>query len=763
MHVADTNGTGGWDAALKKADAFLAELSLEEKAYMITGTTGPCAGNIAPIPRLNFTGLCLQDGPLAIRQAVYASVFPAGLSTAASWDRDLMYQRGLFMGEEFRGKGAHVILGPVAGPLGRSPYGGRNWEGFSPDPYLTGVGMEQTVTGMQAAGVQACSKHYIGNEQETQRNPSVSVENKTIEAVSSNVDDQTMHELYLWPFANAVHAGTASIMCSYNRINGSYGCQNSKTLNGLLKEELGFQGYVMSDWSATHSGVPAIAAGLDMNMPGGIAFTSPSPSYFGDNITTAVNNGSLPIARVDDMIRRIMTPYYHLSQDSSYPPIDSSGVPLNFFPKPSWVHEFPLGPTTDVRAAHASLIRTLGAAGIVLLKNTNGTLPLKQPTNLAVLGNAAADFTAGEYTLSLTAGIAAGNYETGTLPVGGGSGTGRFSYVVPPLDAIKARVASYAPRGLVQYITNNTILSSPTGLGTLAPPPEICVLFLKSWAAESEDRVSLLAEWNSTAVVEAVAAQCPNTVVVLTGAAPNVLPWAGNPNVTAVLAAHMPGQEIGNSIADVLFGDVNPSGRLPYTIALKEDDYARNIVNSTELLETEDADAWQADFTEGELIDYREFDKEGKKVAFEFGLGLSYTTFALSDLEISKVAEGVVALTPSAAGPVIPGGNAELWMTLFSVEVEVANTGKVAGAAVPQLYLSFPAEAGEVRPVRVLRGFEKVQLGVGETKKVAFQLMRRDVSYWSVVEQTWRIPGEGVQVAVGWSSRDLVCNGTITA
>lgn len=223
-------------------------------------------GNIAPIPRLEFSGLCLQDGPLAIRQAVYASVFSAGLSAAASWDRALVNERGVLMAKEFREKGSHVILGPVVGPLGRSPFGGRNWEGFSPDAYLSGVLVEESVLGIQSTGVQACTKHYIMNEQEIQRNPS-NVDGVTIEAISSNVDDRTMHETYLWPFANALKAGTASIMCSYQRINGSYGCQNSKALNGLLKEELGFQGYVMSDWGGTRSGIPAIEAGLDMNMP----------------------------------------------------------------------------------------------------------------------------------------------------------------------------------------------------------------------------------------------------------------------------------------------------------------------------------------------------------------------------------------------------------------------------------------------------------------------------------------------------------------
>jgi beta-glucosidase len=158
-----------------------------------------------------------------------------------------MYERGHAMAEEFKGKGAHVLLGPVAGPLGRSGYGGRNWEGFAADPYLSGIAMEQTITGHQDAGVQACAKHYIGNEQEAQRNPTYDTNvttTKTKSALSSNMDDRTMHELYLWPFANAVHAKAASVMCSYQRINGSYGCQNSKTQNGLLKTELGFQGYV---------------------------------------------------------------------------------------------------------------------------------------------------------------------------------------------------------------------------------------------------------------------------------------------------------------------------------------------------------------------------------------------------------------------------------------------------------------------------------------------------------------------------------------
>lgn len=707
-------------------------------------------GNIASIPRLNFSGLCLQDGPLAIRQAVYASVFSAGLSVAASWDRNLTQKRGVFLAEEFKGKGSHIALGPVIGPLGRSPYGGRNWEGFSPDSYLSGVLVEETVDGMQSAGVQACTKHYIMNEQEIQRNPSNN-NGITIEAISSNVDDRTMHETYLWPFANAVRAGTASIMCSYQRINASYGCQNSKTLNGLLKEELGFQGYVMSDWGATRSGVPAIEAGLDMDMPGSLS--GPDSSYFGGNITIAVNNGSLSIDRVNDMVLRVMTPYYFLKQDAGYPGVDGSSEPLSFFPQANYTHQFALASLVDVRDDHAPLIRELGAAGTVLLKNTNGALPLKEPKNIAVLGNDAADFSQGQYSSS-------GNYDIGTLPVGGGSGTGRFTYVIPPLEAIKARGSSYG--ALVQYITSNSAIVNGR-LSSFAPvPPDVCIVFLKSWASEGDDRATLIAEWDSTAVVERTTALCPNTVVVLHGAAPNTLPWKDNANVTAILAAHMPGQETGNSIVDILWGNVNPSGKLPYTIANSEGDYAKNLVNSTELRNTTDPNAWQADFVEGQLIDYKEFDAQNKSVAYEFGFGLSYTTFDLSDIQVSVSAKNA-SRTPSASAKILPGGNEDLWKTVATVSATVKNTGSVAGAAVPQLYLSLPAaEAGEGTPVRVLRGFEKVTLAAGASSTVQFPLARRDLSFWDTAAQNWKLPSGAIGVDVGFSSRDLKLKGTVT-
>lgn len=447
-----------------------------------------------------------------------------------------------------------------------------------------------------------------------------------------------------------------------------------------------------------------------------------------------------------------MTPYYYLKQDSDFPPVDGYTGKIGFFPQTNYASNFTLGPIVDVRQeAHTQLIRDLGAAGTVLLKNTNASLPLKQPKNIGVFGNDAADSTVGQYSMSLSGtGLANGDYDIGTLAVGGGSGTGRFTDLVPPLEAIKTRGRSYG--ALIQYITDNNAITNGA-LTSLAPLPlDVCIVFLKSWATEGSDRTTLIAEWNSTTVVEEIAAVCSNTVVVLHGASPNVLPWADNPNVTAILAAHMPGEQTGASLVDILWGDVNPSGRLPYTIAKNESDYTKNLLNSTELLTSTDPNAWQADFVEGNLIDYKEFDAKNASVAFEFGFGLSYTTFELSNLQIS-VAVANASRTPNPDAPILPGGNVELWATLATVSVSVTNTGSVSGSTVPQLYISFPDEADA--PVKSLRGFEKVALGAGASGTVEFPLMRRDLSYWDTAAQTWRLPSGAIEVRVGFSSRDL--------
>ncbi|KAH7417835.1 beta-glucosidase [Cadophora sp. MPI-SDFR-AT-0126] len=743
------------DVAREKANAFIAQLNLTEKVALVTGAGGNCIGNIAPIPRLNFSGLCLADGPSGVNRNDLVSVFPAGLTAAASWDKALVYQRGFALGSEFKGKGVHVGLGPVAGPLGRHGLGGRNWEGFSPDPYLTGWMMDSSVRGMQDAGVQSCSKHFIGNEQETQRSNTVSSDGASIDAISSNIDDRTMHELYLWPFYDAVKAGTASIMCSYNRLNQTYACENHAILDEILKGELGFEGYVMSDWFATHSGVASINGGLDMTMPGSTDQASfgiggVANSFFGGNLTAAVNNGSVSMTRLDDMVRRILLPYYSLRQDESYPTVDPSMIAILLATYLSGSANIP---ARDVRGNHATLIRELGFAGTVLLKNLNSALPLRSPKNIGVFGNDAPDPTEG---LTQVTDYDEWGFNFGTLDIGGGSGTARHTNLVSPLEAIKARARQTGAR--VQYLTDNAVIAT-NDFSTIYPTPDVCLVFLKTYAEESADRTAYEANWNSTLVVENVARRCPNTVVVTHSGGINTMPWAQNANVTAILAAHFPGEESGNSIVDILWGDVNPSGRLPYTIPVHAADYDIPIVNLTNVTSPS---AWQSNFTEGQFIDYRHFDARDITPLYEFGYGLSYTNFSLHDKLSASALLPNPARTPNSLLKTAPGGNPDLWTHLATLETEVSNTGAVAGSTVLQLYISLPQDAvPEGTPLKVLRGFEKIHLNPGEKQKVTFFLTRRDLSYWDTAAQAWALPTGRIKFQTGFSSKNLIQSATL--
>jgi beta-glucosidase len=323
---------------------------------------GPCVGNLAAISAIGFPQLCLQDGPLGIRYAQQVTAFPSGIQTGSTWDTNLMYARGLALGQESKGLGVHVLLGPVAGPLGKIPNAGRNWEGFAADPYLSGIATGLTVEGMQAGGVQACVKHYIGNEQETNRG-----------TINSVIDDRSLHELYLWPFADAVKANVTSVMCAYNKFDGSWSCESNKALTQILKTELDFQGYVVSDWGTAQQTTAGSAnAGMDMSMPG---------DNFGDNkflwgtaLSSAISSGTVPQSRLDDMCKRILAAWYFVGQDTGYPTVTGWT---------SW-NGGKGGP--NVQGTHSTIARAIARDGIVLLKNTNNALPLKKPASLAIIG-----------------------------------------------------------------------------------------------------------------------------------------------------------------------------------------------------------------------------------------------------------------------------------------------------------------------------------------------------------------------------------------
>lgn len=351
-----------WDAAYTKATAALAKLSQSEKVGLVSGVgwgKGPCSGNTGSARSINYPALCLQDGPLGVRSAASITAFPAGIQAGATWDRALMRERGRALGEETKALGIHVILGPVAGPLGQFAQGGRNWEGFANDPYLSGEATAQTIGGIQEGGAQACVKHYILNEQEKNR-----------ETMNSVVDDRTLHELYLWPFAEAVRANVASVMCSYNKIDGKWACENKRVMDDLLKKELGFRGYVLTDWNAQHSTTDSANTGLDMTMPG--SDYNGGNVYWGSKLQSAVSSGQVSTSRLDDMVKRILASWYLVKQDSGYPATAIDRRSKNGGP--------------NVQGNHKDVARKVARDGIVLLKNTDGILPLKKPKSIAVLG-----------------------------------------------------------------------------------------------------------------------------------------------------------------------------------------------------------------------------------------------------------------------------------------------------------------------------------------------------------------------------------------
>ncbi|KAF3403768.1 putative beta-glucosidase A [Penicillium rolfsii] len=629
----------GWEAAYQKAHDFVSQLTILEKINLTTGVgweNGPCVGNTGSIPRLGFKGFCAQDSPQGVRFADYVSAFTSSQMAAATFDRSILYQRGRAMAQEHKGKGVTIQLGPVAGPLGRTPEGGRNWEGFSPDPVLAGIAMAETIKGIQDTGVIACAKHYIGNEQEHFRQVGEAAgHGYTIsDSISSNINDRTMHELYLWPFADAVRAGVGSFMCSYSQINNSYGCQNSQTLNKLLKSELGFQGFVMSDWGAHHSGVSSALAGLDMSMPGDTEFDS-GLSFWGSNLTVAILNGTVPEWRLDDMAMRIMAAYFKVGLTIE----DQPDVNFN-----AWTHDTfgfkyayskedygQVNWHVDVRADHNKLIRETAAKGTVLLKNNFNALPLKQPKFVAVVGEDAGPNPKGPN------GCTDRGCDLGTLDMGWGSGTTEFPYLVTPDYAIQSKVLEYG--GRYESILDNYAKNAISSL--VSQPDATCIVFGNADSGEGYitvdnnwgDRNNLTLWQNADQVIRTVSSLCNNTIVVLHSVGPVLLnDLYEHPNITAIVWAGMPGEESGNALVDILWGKVNPAGRSPFTWAKSRKDYGTDILYEP----NNGQGAPQQDFTEGIYLDYRHFDKAGIEPIYEFGYGLSYTTFKYSDLRVVK-------------------------------------------------------------------------------------------------------------------------------
>ncbi|KAI4086010.1 MAG: hypothetical protein LQ344_007924 [Seirophora lacunosa] len=822
------SGAGNWSTAYERARALVSQLTLLEKVNLTTGVgwqSERCVGETGAIPRLGFRALCLQDSPLGIRFTDYNSAFPAGVNVAATFDRGLAYARGQAMGQEHRGKGVDVQLGPVSGPLGRNAAGGRNWEGFSPDPALTGIMMAQTIQGIQNAGVIACAKHYIVNEQERFRQaPEAAGMGFTInESLSSNLDDATLHETYLWPFADAVRAGVGSIMCSYNQINNSYGCQNSYILNYLLKGELDFQGFVVSDWQAQHSGVGSALAGMDMSMPGDVLFNT-GTSYWGANLTVAVLNGTVPEWRLDDMAVRILAAWYYVGRDQTQVPVNFDSWTLDTFGYRHYVAEEAYGLVNehvDVRAEHGTLIRQIGSASTVLLKNNNSALPLTGRERFtAVFGSDAGSNPYGPN------GCPDRGCDNGTLAMGWGSGTANFPYLVTPETAIQNEILSN--NGVFQSITDNF---AGTQIQALASQASVAIVFVNADAGEgfitvdgnTGDRNNLTFWQGGDVLIQNVSSLCNNTIVVMHTVGPVLLSnYSENPNITAILWAGLPGEQSGNSIADVLYGRVNPGAKLPFTFGAAREDYGTDIL----YIPNEGTGAPQVSFTEGNFIDYRAFDQAGIAPVYEFGFGLSYTTFSYSNLQVNKLTVGPYTPTTrqTAAAPVLgnvstdasqyqlpsnfstiplyiypylnstdlatasndssygssdsvpagsqdaspqpipaaggaPGGNPELYDVLYQVRATITNTGSIPGEEVAQLYISL---GGPYDPKVVLRNFQRLSIQPNSSATFTADIMRRDISNWDTSAQNWVVSTSPKTVYVGSSSRNLPLSATLS-
>jgi len=686
-----------WEEADAKAREWCKDLTNEEKITLVTGRenmTGVCVGSIDPIERKGFKGLCLQDGPAGVRFAKgTATSWQASINTAATFDRKLLRKVGEAQGNEFYQRGINVALAPSMG-IQRAPAAGRIFESYGEDPFYVGQCGLEVLKGIQSQGVIANAKHFIANDQENNRGAS-----------TSNVPEQALWDIYMEPFYRTVIEGEAgTVMASYNAINGTYSTQNKRLLTDSLKGKLGFQGFVMSDWWAIFDVEKSFGAGTDMNMPGG-KYWGPDyvdDSFWGKHILECIEKGIFPQERLDDAVLRIIRTMYKLDQMDNYPEVN-------------------LYVDTNTKE-NAALNRKVGADSNVLLKNADNILPLKKSKKvkkIAVIGKDSMPPTLCEDM----------RCANGTLPLGWGSGTTDFKYVVDPLSAITKR-AKKANLKVTSYGDDDA-----KNAAKVAKNADVAIVFVQADSGEeyitvegnAGDRLNLDLWHGGNELIEAVAAVNKNTIVVIHSPGPVNVPFLDK--VKGVIFAGLPGQETGNAITDVLFGDVNPSGHLPYTWAPRED-YPTDVKYEPEYPDGGDK-MTVYDYNEGLFVGYRWFDKKEIKPTFPFGYGLSYTTFEYSDLEADMEDDG-------------------LYVTL-----NVKNTGKVAGAAVPMIFLSFP-ESVKDYPIRLFKGFDKVMLKAGQSKEVKIFIDDHALSYYDVEKEDYVRPKEGeFTVFAGSNASDL--------
>ncbi len=710
---------GPWDnkslSPDERAALVVAQMTLDEKIQLLHGlgwkalfappTSGPGvrslggAGFIPGIERLGLPDIQMSDAAVGVARGAgksrYSTALPSAVAEASSWDPALAYEYGELIGKELRDQGFNMSLGGGVN-LTREPRNGRNFEYKGEDPILAGTLVGQEMKAEQAQNIIGDIKHYAVNDQEDGRN-----------FANSIISKRAMRESDLLAFQIGIRdSGVLAVMCSYNKINGTYACENEYTLTDVLKKDFAFKGFVVSDWGGTHSTVKAALAGLDMEMPG--------DGFFGEPLKKAVESGAVPEARLNDMVHRLLRTEFAVG-----------------------LYDRPVQPqVVDVDRGFA-VAQHVEEKGAVLLKNAKGQLPLNASTvkSIAVIG--------GHSDVGVISGGGSGQVD----PAGGNAvpPKGDVTNIMQmlsqhvyhrssPLKAIQEK----APNAKVAFDAGTDIASAVA----LAKSSEIAIVFAVQHESEGSDLPSLSLPDQQDALISAVAAANPHTIVVLETGGAITMPWIDK--VSAVIEAWYPGIRGGPALANIIFGGVNPSGKLPITFAMSEADLPHPTAVKQPPAQASDKPTtggmpdipgfkvndtpFDVPYDEGLKVGYKWYDAENKTPLFPFGFGLSYTTFTYSDLKAT------------------PGNS-------LDVSFRVKNTGKVAGEEIAQVYLTLPANTQE--PPKRLVGWSKVQLAPGEEKTVSIQVEPLFVSIYDIDKSAMQVAPGDYKVWVGGSSRDL--------
>lgn len=656
------------------------QMSLEEKASLCSGLN---FWNTKPIERLNIPSIMMTDGPhglrkqsegadhLGINESVEATCFPTASALACSFDRDLVKELGIAIGEECQSENVSIVLGPGAN-IKRSPLCGRNFEYYSEDPYLSSEMAKNQIQGTQSQGIGTSLKHFAANNQEHRR--------MTIDTI---VDERTLREIYLASFETAVkEAQPWTVMCAYNKLNGEYCSENYRLLTEILRNEWGFEGFVVSDWGAVNDRDKGLSSGLELQMP--------ADGGMGDNlIVEAVKRNRLSEGVLDEAVERILNIIFKAVENKGENVIYS-------------------------KEKHHELARKIAGECMVLLKNEEKILPLKKEENIAVIGELA----------------------TKVRYQGGGS-----SHINPTkVDNAYEEIVNFAGPENVRYARgydlsiDDTIYDLAEEAKKLAIEADKVILFIglpERYESEGFDRTHLNIPKNQYNLVKTLKSVNENIVVILSNGSPIEMPFVSD--VKAILEAYLTGQASGKAICDLLYGEVNPSGKLAETFSLKLSDNPSYLNFPGEVDKVE--------YKEGIFVGYRYYDKKAMDVLFPFGYGLSYTNFEYSNLKISK--------------------NEIDDTEKVTVSVNIKNIGDVFGKEIVQLYIR-DKESSVTRPEKELKGFEKIGLEPGEEKEVTFILNKRSFAYYNVDLGDWHVESGEFEILIGKSSREIVLKEVIT-